>query len=82
LANAQDVKSSDALFIRAKTFMQTTKKGDAFLIYVLTTLDAKSPCHEISSQYKEFKDVFEKKNVDTLLKHRPYDYTIDLEEGT
>ncbi len=62
--------------------MQTTKKGDAFLIYVLTTLDAKSPCHEISSQYKEFKDVFEKKNVDTLLKHRPYDYTIDLEEGT
>jgi hypothetical protein len=26
--------------------------------------------------------VFEKKNVDTLPKHRSYDYTIDLEEET
>lgn len=25
--------------------------------------------------------MFEKKNVNTLPKHRPYDYTIDLEEG-
>jgi hypothetical protein len=25
--------------------------------------------------------VFEKKNMDTLPKHRPYDYTIDLMEG-
>jgi len=25
--------------------------------------------------------VFEKKNANTLPKHRPYDYTIDLEEG-
>jgi hypothetical protein len=26
--------------------------------------------------------VFEKKNVNTLSKHQPYDYTIDLVEGT
>ncbi len=25
--------------------------------------------------------MFEKKNVDTLLEHRPYDYMIDLEKG-
>jgi len=25
--------------------------------------------------------VFEKKNVDTLLEHQPYHYTIDLEES-
>jgi hypothetical protein len=26
--------------------------------------------------------VFEKRNANTLPKHRPYDYTIDLVEGT
>jgi hypothetical protein len=26
--------------------------------------------------------VFEKKNANTLPKHQPYNYTIDLEEGT
>jgi hypothetical protein len=26
--------------------------------------------------------MFEKKNVDTLPEHRPYDYTIDLGKGT
>ncbi len=62
--------------------MQTTKKGNTFLIYVLPTLDIKSFHHETPSQYKEFKDVFGKKNIDTLPKHRPYDYTINLEEGT
>jgi hypothetical protein len=45
-------------------------------------LDVKSPHHEIPSQYKEFKDVFEKKNIDILLEHRPYDCTIGLEEGS
>jgi hypothetical protein len=27
------------------------------------------------------KDIFLKKNVDTLFEHWPYDYVIDLEEG-
>jgi hypothetical protein len=60
--------------------MQVAKKGDAFLIYVLAS-NVELPYHEIFSQYKEFKDVFEKKNIDTLSDHRPYDYTIHLEEG-
>jgi hypothetical protein len=82
LENAQDVKNSKALFVGARSFMQIAKKKDAFLIYVLPTSDIKLFRHEIPSQYKEFKDVFEKKNVDTLPKHRPYDCTTNLEKGT
>lgn len=62
--------------------MQVIKKGDAFLIYALPTSNVESLCHKIPSQYKESKDVFEKKNVDTLLKHCPYDCTINFEKGT
>ncbi len=61
--------------------MHATKKGNAFLIYLLSVLDVESPRHETPSQYKEFKDVFDKKNVNTLLKHHSYDCTINLEEG-
>jgi hypothetical protein len=32
-------------------------------------------------QYHDFKDVFEKKNVDILLEHRPYNCTIELQDG-
>jgi hypothetical protein len=51
LGSTQDVKSSKTLFIRAKDFMQATKKGKAFLIYDLLTSNVKSPHHEIPSQY-------------------------------
>jgi hypothetical protein len=30
-------------------------------------------------QYHNFKDVFEKKNADILLEHRPYDCAIELQ---
>jgi hypothetical protein len=82
LGSTQDVKNSKVLFVGTRTFMQVAKKGKTFLIYVLPTSNVESPHHEIPSQYKEFKDVFEKKNVDTLPEHCPYDYTIDLGEGT
>jgi hypothetical protein len=64
-----------------RAFMHATKKGDAFLIYALLAIDVKSQQHEISSQYKAYKDVFERKNVNILLEYQPYDCTIDLEEG-
>jgi hypothetical protein len=38
--------------------------------------------HEIPIQYQDYKDVFEKKKINTLPEHWPYDYVIDLEEGT
>jgi hypothetical protein len=79
LGSTQDVKSSKALFIRAKAFMQVAKKGKAF--HDLPTSNVELLRHEILSQYKEFKDVFEKKNVNTLSKHYPYDCMIALEEG-
>jgi len=82
LGNVLDVKSSKALFIKTRTFMQATKKGNAFLIYDFPTLDVESLRHKIPSQYKKFKDMLENKNVDTLPKHYPNDCTIDLEEGT
>jgi hypothetical protein len=41
-------------------YIPVTKKGETFLIYI-PILDAESFCHEISSPYKEFKDVFQKR---------------------
>jgi hypothetical protein len=35
---------------------------------------------EIFIQYLGFKDVFEKKNAEILLEHRPYDYAIELQD--
>jgi hypothetical protein len=58
--------------------MKVATRGDAFLIYVLPSLDVESCPHEIPFQYQEFKDVFDKRNVDTLPKHRPYECAIDL----
>ena len=35
----------------------------------------------LPSKYEDFKDVFEKKNVDHIPKHRRYDFPINLQEG-
>jgi hypothetical protein len=32
-------------------------------------------------QYHNFKNVFDKKNIDIFLEHRPYDCTIELQDG-
>ncbi len=62
-SRCQELKS----FVRwNKNFMQVAKKGKTFLIYVLATSNVELPHHEIPSQYKEFKDMFEKKNIDIL----------------
>jgi len=57
------------LFVEVKTFMKVAKKRDALLIYILPSLDVEPHPHDIPSQYQKFKDVLEKKNVDTLSKH-------------
>ncbi len=61
--------------------MKAATKGDAFLIYVLPSPNVGPHAHEIPSYYQEFKDVFKKKNVDTLPKHQPYDCAINFVEG-
>ena len=41
----------------------------------------KTTTDSLPSKYEYFGDVFEKNNVDRLLKHRPYNCLIDLQEG-
>jgi hypothetical protein len=81
LVGAQKSKFYRPLFMGMKAFMYATKKGDAFFIYAFFAIDVKSQQHEILFQYKAYKDVFERKNANILPEHRPYDCTIDLEEG-
>ncbi len=49
-------------------------------MYAIPTLDLGTQQHKIPTQYQYYKDVFEEKNVDTLLERQPYDCVIDLKE--
>ncbi len=60
--------------------MQMVNKGDAFFVYAIPTFDPKTQKHEILIECQDYKDFFEKKNVNTLFEHRPYDCAINLEE--
>ena len=40
------------------------------------------PVTNLPARYSDFSDVFEKRNVDRLPAHRPYDCPIELQEGT
>jgi hypothetical protein len=67
--------------VGAWAFIRATKKGIIFAIYTtLTTKLVKGP-ETLPIHYKEYQDVFEKKNVDMLLQHHPYDCTIDLQDS-
>ncbi len=69
------------LFVGIEDFMYTTKKGTMFLIYVLPTPNVESQQHEILFQYKDYKYMLKKKNVDTLLKHWIHDNMINFKES-
>jgi hypothetical protein len=43
-----------------RAFMQAIKKGDAFLIYVISIQDLEVKQHEIPLQYQTYNNVFEK----------------------
>jgi hypothetical protein len=62
-----------------KIFVRAAKKNVAFAIYA-TPMDTstETSVQEISMQYHDFKDVFEKKNADILPEHHPYDCAIEL----
>jgi hypothetical protein len=60
-------------------FVQVIKKGDAFLIYVISTQDLEVKQHEILLQYQTYNNVFEKNITDMLFEHRPYDCAIEFE---
>ncbi len=56
-------KCCKSLFVRPKAFMHATKKGEAFLIYVIPMSNVESLHHDIPFPYKEFKDVFQKETL-------------------
>ena len=69
------------LMVGARAFMRAAKDGNMFAIYAIPLpLPAQGPA-KLPAQYEEFRDVFEKKNADTLPQHRPYDCGIELQEG-
>ena len=69
------------LMVGVRTFMKIAKKGTLFAIYATPTCELALKTNGFPIQYEEFKDVFEKKNVDTLSQHHPYDCAIELQEG-
>jgi hypothetical protein len=60
--------------------MKAAKNGNMFAIYaILTSQPVRKPT-KIPTKYEEYRDMFEKKNADTLPQHRPYDCGIELQE--
>jgi hypothetical protein len=66
----------------AKVFMRATKKRTMFVIYAMQITESVNGFKVLPIRYKEYQDVFEKKNAAMLLQHRPYDCAINLQEST
>jgi hypothetical protein len=62
--------------------MRAAKKKIMFAIYAIPITESVKGLEALPTCYKEYQDVFEKKNADLLPQHCPYDCTIDLQEGT
>jgi len=75
-------KFKKTLFIGARAFMRAVQIGATFAIYTTPTTNAMTMTSKLLEQYNSFEDVFEKKNIDMLPQHRPYNCAIDLEKGT
>lgn len=69
------------LFIGARAFVRSSRECAPFVIYAAPTSKEKTSTTSIPERYRDFEDVFQKKNADILPEHRPYDCAIDLEEG-
>ena len=61
--------------------MRAAKTGSIFVAYANPSSESTRITTVIPEQYWEFQDVFEKKNADILPEHRPYDCSIDLQDG-
>jgi hypothetical protein len=58
--------------------MRAAKNGNMFAIYAIPTSQPVKKPTKFLTKYEEYRDVFEKKKVDTLPQHRPYDCGIEL----
>jgi hypothetical protein len=52
------------------------------MIYAMPVMESVKGYEALPTCYKEYQDVFEKKNVDMLSQHYLYDCVIDLQVGT
>jgi hypothetical protein len=66
--------------VSARAFMRAAKNGNMFAIYAIPTSQPIQEPTKLPTKYEEYRDVFEKKNADTLPQHRPYDCGIELQE--
>jgi hypothetical protein len=76
----QKTSGKKPLLVGAKAFMKVAKENTPFIIYA-TPIQEETSSTTIPERYKQFQDVFEKKNADVLPEHRPYDCAIDLQDG-
>jgi len=67
--------------VGARAFMRAAKNGNMFVIYAIPTSQPVQEPTKLPAEYEEYRDMFEKKNADTLPQHRPYDCGIKLQEG-
>jgi hypothetical protein len=67
--------------VGARAFIRTTNKRTIFVIYATLVMESIKRPKTLPTHYKEYQDVFEKKNVDMLSQDRPYDCAIDLQDG-
>jgi hypothetical protein len=74
-------RTKKPLFIGARAFVRSSKASAPFVIYATPISEEKTSTASIPERYKDFEDVFQKKNADMLPEHRPYDCAIDLQEG-
>jgi hypothetical protein len=70
------------LVVGARAFIRAAKKGTTFAIYATPITESVKRLEALPTRYKEYQDVFEKKNADLLSQHRLYDCAIDFQEGT
>ncbi len=68
------------LMVGARAFMRAAKNGNMFAIYAIPTSQPIQKPTKLPAKYEEYRDVFEKKNTNTLPQHRPYDCGIELQE--
>jgi hypothetical protein len=57
------------LMVGAQAFMRATKNGNMFAIYAIPTSQPFQEPTKLLAKYEEYRDMFEKKNADTLLQH-------------
>jgi hypothetical protein len=75
-------KTHIPLVVGTRAFMRATKKETRFAIYATPIADSVKWPEALPTHYKEYQDVFEKKNADLLPQHYSYNCTIDLQKGT